>query len=73
MSKEVPFNEWLCAAIKGWHPDWEDKRIQSNVNTLYTAAQNFPDDNGDMELGAAQQIMSLLKVWRYYDLRYEER
>lgn len=63
----VSFDKWLRAAIKSWHPDYDDDRVAYHVNSLYNASQCFPDEKGEMADVAKAQVMSCLTIWRSLD------
>lgn len=66
----VTFDEWLLAVIQDMHSDWDEDRVRSNANTIYTAAQCFPDEKGEVPGdGAKAEIINCLKIWRSYDYR----
>ncbi len=67
-NKNQTFDEWTRSAIKHWHPDYSEERVRSSVETIYTAAQIFPDEKGDVSSVAARaQVINCLKIWRSYD------
>lgn len=63
----VCFDQWLRTAIKSWHPEYNDERLNYHINSLYTASQCFPDENGEMADVPKQQVINCLTLWRSMD------